>query len=189
MLSMPSFNDDAGTVILLSDKTQIDRFDYSEKMHFKLIKDAEGVSLERSSFSESANDVGNFRSASSTSGFATPGYKNSQFLQPGVDDEFALTSKTFSPDNDGYEDVLQITYKLAQPGMIANLTVYNDQGVLIKKLIKNETLNSEGCFIWDGFNESSQKASTGIYIVYAEFFDVGGRVKKFRKTFALAVKL
>ena len=187
--SMPSYNDDAGTVILLSDKTQIDRFDYSEKMHFKLIKDAEGISLERSSFTKPANEVGNFRSASSTSGFATPGYKNSQFLEPGIDDEFALTSKTFSPDNDGFEDVLQINYKLDQPGMVANLTVYNDQGILIKKLTKNETLNSEGSFIWDGFNETTQKAQTGIYIVYAEFFDAEGRVKKFRKTFALAVKL
>lgn len=189
IVSMPSFNDDAGSVILLSNNTRIDQFDYSEKMHFKLIKDAEGVSLERSSFSKAANEVGNFRSASSTSGFGTPGYKNSQFLEVGSYDEFSLTSKTFSPDNDGFEDVLQINYKLDQPGMIANLAVYNDQGILIKKLIRNQTLDSEGSFIWDGFNETAQKAQTGIYIVYAEFFDTNGIVKKFRKTFALAIKL
>ncbi|MDB5014304.1 MAG: hypothetical protein JWQ25_2506, partial [Daejeonella sp.] len=189
MASMPSFNDDAGTVILLSNKTRIDQFDYSEKMHFKLIKDAEGVSLERSNFIKAANEPGNFRSASSTCGFATPGFKNSQFLAAGNTDDFSLTSKTFSPDNDGFEDVLQINYKLDEPGMVANLTIYNDQGVLIKKLIRNQTLDSEGSFIWDGFNETAQKAQTGIYIVYAEFFDAGGKVKKFRKTFALAVKL
>lgn len=187
--SMPSFNDDAGTVILLTNKTQIDRFDYSNKMHFKLIKDAEGVSLERSSFKNTANEPGNFRSAASTSGFATPGYKNSQFLEMGNDDEFSLASKTLSPDNDGFEDVLQINYKLIQPGMVANLTIYNDQGILIKKLIRSQTLSSEGTFIWDGFNETAQKAQTGIYIVYAEIFDAGGTVKKFRKTFGLAVKL
>ena len=188
--SMPSYNDDAGTVILLSNNAQIDRLDYTEKMHFKLIKEPEGVSLERSSFGKATNESGNFRSAASTVGYASPGYKNSQFIEVNTNnDELALSSKTFSPDNDGFEDVLQINYNFDKPGMVANITIYTDQGVLVKKLVKNQTISTEGSFTWDGFNENDQKAQTGIYIAYAEFFDASGTVKKFKKTFALAVKL
>jgi hypothetical protein len=78
--ALPSFNDDAGVVILVRDSIRIDQFNYTDKMHFALLSNTEGVSLERSLFSVAANTPGNFRSAAAAVGFATPGYKNSQFL-------------------------------------------------------------------------------------------------------------
>lgn len=188
--SLPVFNDNIGSVILLNNKIIIEKFSYTDKMHVQLLKNFEGVSLERSSFERDANAPGNFRSATAAAGFATPGYKNSQY-DPGYtgSEKFTLTSKTFSPDNDGFEDFLQINYKMENPGMVANVKIFNDNGILIKSLLKNSTLNMEGRFTWDGLNEHNTSPGTGIYIIYAEIFDSAGNVIKFRRTFALAVKL
>jgi flagellar hook assembly protein FlgD len=123
-------------------------------------------------------------------GYATPGYKNSQFLEDGVAvEEITIPNQTFSPDNDGFEDVLPILFKFSEPNYAANVTIYNDQGVLIRKLVRNETIGSQGQWIWDGLTDTNQKARTGIYIIYAELFDLNGNVKKYKKTAVLAGNL
>ncbi|WP_423148507.1 lamin tail domain-containing protein [Rubrolithibacter danxiaensis] len=190
MEKMPGFNDDAGTVVLLSENERIDLLIYSEKMHFALIKDPEGVSLERSSYKTPTNEPGNFRSAAATVGFATPGYKNSQFNQLSESkSDVALQSKTFSPDNDGFEDILTINYHFPGQGRIANVTIYTDKGSLVRRLYKNLSLAAEGSLIWDGLNEWNQKAQIGVYVLFMEVFDLNGNVKRYRKNFVLAGKL
>jgi hypothetical protein len=189
--SMPAFNNDKGSVVLISKENRIDQFNYTEKMHLKLIKDPKGVSLERSSFTNATNEPGNFRSAASTVGYATPGYNNSQAMTGDREhnQEVALLSKTFSPDGDGFEDALQLNYHFQDAGMIANATIYNDRGILIKHLAKNATLAINGTLVWDGLNNNDQKASVGVYIVYLEVFNLQGVVKKYRKACVLATKL
>lgn len=189
--SFPSFNDDEGVVILVSRGIRIDQLNYSEKMHFALIKDPEGISLERSSFIRPTNETGNFRSAAASAGYATPGYKNSQYAD-GVkagNEEVALASKTFSPDNDGFEDILSLNYHFPHAGMIANSSVYNDKGVLIRKLARNMTLAETGTITWDGLTETNELCSVGIYVLYMEVFNLDGTVKKYRKNCVLATKL
>lgn len=185
----PAFNDDAGTAILISKGQIIDQLSYSEKMHFQLLKSKEGVSLERSKLNRPNADPGNLRSATSSSGFATPGYKNSQYSDdPVYQENFSLASKTFSPDNDGYEDLLEMNYQFPGPGKVANISIFNVQGVLIRKLLKNFILNKEGSFIWDGYNDYGQPVPGGIYLLHAEFFDTDGYISRFNKAFVLAVK-
>ena len=159
-------------------------------MHFPLIKDDKGISLERSLFDRPANEPGNFRSAAASIGYATPGYKNSQFTDtnfPGQE-EIVLTSTTFSPDNDGFEDALHINYHFREAGMVANVNIYDDKGALIKRLTKNTTLAVEGTLIWDGIAEGGQRAKIGVYIVYFEGFNLNGHTVKFRKPCVLAAK-
>jgi flagellar hook assembly protein FlgD len=188
MSSFPSFNDDNGKAVILNkDDARLDQIDYDKSLHFALIRDLNGVSLERSSFTQPTNAKGNFRSAAANVGYATPSYKNSQFLEESAAvEEITIPNQTFSPDNDGFEDVLPILFKFSQPNYAANVTIYNDQGVLIKKLVRNETIGSQGQWIWDGLTDTNQKARTGIYIVYAELFDLNGNVKKYKKTAVLA---
>ncbi|MFL5730312.1 MAG: lamin tail domain-containing protein, partial [Cytophagaceae bacterium] len=47
LASLPSYNDDEGSVILLFEGKEAQRFDYQDNYHFKLLTDQEGVSLER----------------------------------------------------------------------------------------------------------------------------------------------
>lgn len=188
--TMPSYADDKGKVVILKDTLRLDQLDYNRNMHFALLKDVSGVSLERSSFTQATNATGNFRSATSASGFATPADKNSQFLEDilATEEEISITSPTFSPDNDGFEDILRIQYKFNAPSKVANVTIYSDQGRMIKKLIRNETLNAEGQWIWDGLDETGAKAKTGIYLFYFEILDTNGTVKKFKKSAVVASK-
>ena len=188
--SLPSFNDDAGVVILVRDSIRIDQFNYSDKMHFALLSNTEGVSLERSLFSVAGNTPGNFRSAAAAVGFATPGYQNSQFLE-GVagTNEIQLSSPTLSPDNDGFEDALTILYHWQTPGWVANVRIYTEQGQLVRNLIKNQTLGTEGAWVWDGLNEQAERVPIGIYILKIQVFNASGQVKNYTKTCVVATKL
>ena len=189
MTSMPVFNDDAGTAVIVSGENIIDRLSYTEKMHFPLLKNIEGVSIERSKLNRPSDEGGNLRSATMASGGATPGYKNSQHDdEASIKDDFTLISRTFSPDNDGYEDLLEISYRSSAPGEIATASIYNDHGTLVKKIVKNFTLNTEGVLIWDGLNDVGQMAPRGIYLLHIEIFNLDGRIKRFKKSFALVSK-
>ena len=46
--SMPTYNNDDGSVVIALDSAIIDEFHYDENMHFDLLQELEGVSLERS---------------------------------------------------------------------------------------------------------------------------------------------
>lgn len=81
LASMPTYPDDKGEVILLNDGGEIiDELNYDEKWHFTLISEKEGISLERISAGGATNDPFNWHSASTSSGYGTPGYRNSQVL-------------------------------------------------------------------------------------------------------------
>lgn len=189
MQTFPSFNNDSGTAVLISNNIQIDILSYNEKMHFPLLRNVEGISLERRNLNKPANEAGNLRSATSASGGASPGYQNSQYTEQLKQTEsFELVSRTFSPDNDGFEDFIEMNYQFNESGKIANVSVFNDKGQLVKRILKNYILNANGSFQWDGFNENSQLAQGGIYILHAEIFTPEGETKIFRKSFALVTR-
>lgn len=189
--SMPQFGNSDGTVVI-ADKSYniIDRFSYEEDMHFPLLNNTEGVSLERINPGKPASDCSNWHSASETVGFATPAFQNSQLMKAEkYEDKITIDPEIFSPDNDGYRDVLSIAYNFGQPGFTANVTIYDSQGRLIRHLIQNELLGTSGSFNWDGITNDREKAPIGIYIIYFEVFDVDGRMEKFKKTAVLGGKM
>lgn len=190
MISFPQLKNSNGTIVLQDGETEIDRFSYHENMHDKLITNKKGVSLERISFTAPTNEPGNFKSAAATVGYATPGYKNSQFKE--IDDQgtqISLKSKTFSPDHDGFEDVLEIDYAFPEEeGMMATIDVYNDNGLLIRRLIRNHRLSSSGTLYWDGLMDNNQLAPIGIYILAIEVYNSRGFRKIRRESCVLASK-
>ncbi|HYG53270.1 MAG TPA: lamin tail domain-containing protein, partial [Flavobacteriales bacterium] len=188
--SLPSYDNDSGTVILISsNNVMIDRFSYTEDMQFPLLNSVEGVSLERMDFNRATNDAGNWHSAAEQVGFATPGYQNSQFSpNPEGDDELSLSTEIFSPDNDGYQDVINFNYEFTETGYVGNATLYDAKGREIRKLVRNELLSNKGTFTWNGITDKNEKAQVGIYVVYFEYFNLAGTVKKIKKSFVLAAK-
>ncbi|MCZ4245597.1 lamin tail domain-containing protein [Pedobacter punctiformis] len=186
--SMPVYNNDKGTVVLLNNHLIVDQFDYNAKMHNALLRDANGVSLERVSFVKGANEFGNFKSAAASVGFATPGYKNSQELN-GEEAYVKLLSKTFSPDHDGFEDQLQLDYQLTENASLATINIFTDKGILVKRLLKNQTVGTKGSLFWDGLNENGQLSGVGIYVVAFDVFDLNGNTHRYKNTCMLAAKL
>ena len=169
----------------------IDSFNYSEDFHFNLLARRDGVSLERISFTAPTNDPGNWHSAASTAGFATPGYENSQFLErPDLLGEMIrIPNPRLSPDGDGFEDALLIQYETAQPGYVLNLRIFDARGRLVSHLVRNELLANAGTFKWDGFTNEFTKARIGIYVLWFELFDVSGKVEERKETVVVAGKL
>ena len=186
--ALPSYNNDKGSVVLLSDNLQLDRFDYAEKMHVALLQDPNGVSLERISFTRGANEPGNFTSAAASAGFGTPTYKNSQEAN-GEERFVKLLSKTFSPDGDNFEDVLVLDYQVAENSTFATVAVYSDKGRLVKSLLRNQSIGTKGMLSWDGFTDNGQAAPIGIYVVLFDVFDLNGNTHRFKNTCVLAGKL
>lgn len=189
--SLPAFNNTSGNILLISNKNEIsDRFDYNENMHFPLLNSKKGVSLERLDFYRPTDDATNWQSAAESAGFATPGYKNSQYLESDFSGgEVTIDPSIFSPDNDGWQDILNINYKFDQAGYVGNITIYNSNGRLVKQLMKSELLGSSGTISWNGINENNERATIGIYIIYFEVFDLNGKVLKYKKSCVLAAKL
>ncbi|WAC39145.1 hypothetical protein [Pedobacter sp. SL55] len=187
--SMPAFNNESGTVKLWKDDTTIDELSYTEKMHHALLKEVKGVSLERVSFSKSGNEPGNLQSAAASVGFATPTYQNSQNEDTSVKNSMTLASKTFSPDNDGFEDLLEINYQFKENGNLATINIYTDKGVLVRRLARNVTMSTQGTINWDGLNDGGQLCKVGLYVIKTDLFNLAGNTTHFKQTCVLASKL
>lgn len=178
LITMP---DDKGDIVLLSENKWIDYFHYEESYHFQALTSKEGISLERISPEAATNNPSNWYSASSSAGYATPTYKNSQFSEiHTADSAFLAEPKIFSPDGDGFNDILKITYKFNNTGNFGSIKIYDLSGRLVKDLVNNDLFGNEGFYIWDGMNENGTLCLSGVYIIYAEVINIHGKVKKYK---------
>ena len=185
---LPAFNNDQGNVTLINNSgIVLDSFDYNEDQHFQLIDDTEGVSLERVSFKVEAGDERNWQSAAESVRFATPGYENSNtVIISGAEQNFELVKEIFSPNQDGDDDQMILTYNLDKSGYLANITVYDAAGFKIKNLSSNELLGNQGIITWDGTTEENQISDIGIYIIIGNVFHSDGETLNFKLTTVLA---
>jgi Lamin Tail Domain/CHU_C Type IX secretion signal domain len=189
--SMPSFSDDEGDVIALNFQGNVvDEVKYKDDWHFKLIDNDEGVALERIDPAAPSQDANNWHSSASTAGYGTPTYKNSQYkLVQSINATIELIPKVFSPDNDGRDDIATIQYQIAEPGYVANITIFDAAGRPVRNLVRNGTLGLTGYWNWDGLNDKGNKLPVGTYIVFTEIFNLQGKKEKFKNTVVLARKL
>jgi len=189
--SPPSFPDDEGTVVALNFQGNVvDEVNYKDDWHFKLLDNAEGVSLEKVDPNISSQDPTNWHSAASTAGYATPTYKNSQYkLVNSIDATIEVTPKVFSPDNDGRDDIATVQYKITEPGYVANITIFDAAGRPVKNLVRNNTLGLTGYWNWDGLDDKGLKLPVGNYIIFTEIFNLQGKKERFKNVVVLARKL
>lgn len=191
MDNLPAMNVD-GDIVVLADTGfhVIDKLVYHDTWHFPLLNNTKGVSLERIRFDSPTQDPTNWHSASSTAGYATPGYKNSEYSEGGDNGEVTVTPQVFSPDADAVDDVVNISFHFDQPGYTANVRIYDDRGRLVRNLVHNELLGTDaGTFSWDGVSDAREKARVGMYVIYFEAFALDGKVKKYKRTCVLAARL
>ena len=188
--STPSYNDDKGDVVILNEQGKIvDELIYNEKWHFKLIDNTEGVALERIDYSAGTQHEENWHSASTSIGYGTPTYKNSQYRMD-LQEQAGLTivPDIVSPDNDGMDDFVTIGYHFSTPGYVANITIFDANGRPVRYLQRNALCGIKGNFRWDGLGEKFQKLPVGIYIIYTDIFNLNGKKKQFKNVIVLARK-
>ncbi len=188
---MPSYNNGEGVVVLQDPLgATLDRFAYNDDLHFVLLNSTDGVSLERVSPARPTEDNTNWHSAAEPVGYATPGYENSQYSPTStIAGEMTIERAIFSPDNDGFEDVLTITYKFEAAGFTGTMKIFDVAGREMKTLINNQLLGTVGSVSWDGIRTEGDLARMGPYIVMLEAFDLDGNMERFRETVVLAHKL
>ena len=179
--------DDYGHISLADEtKTIIDGLDYNKSMHFQLLTDFEGVSLERISYDISSAEISNWTSAAATSGFATPGLINSHSLLVNKSEDWLTISPTlFSPDEDGVDDLVSFTIQASSRNQQATLIVFDTYGKLITTLVNNSPIGTTQTWFWDGMDKDGKKSAIGIYIVYAELFGLDGKKHVKKKTVTL----
>jgi len=184
---LPAFNDDQGFVVLVNDEGMaIDSMQYSDSMHAPFIRDDEGISLERISPDGPGNEASNWRSASSTNGFATPGYVNSNVRQDVLIDDGSVTVEPELIQRQVFAlDFAQIKYRFDRGGFIANIKIFDFQGRTVREIAENQLLGTQGFFRWDGDLDNGAMASMGYYMVWFEIFDAEGQVRIFRKRVAI----
>ena len=186
---LPAMNIDAGEIGILYNGKPADRFRYSEEDHFALLQDVKGVSLERISDQRPAGDKSNWHSAAETAGFATPGYRNSQYVAFDANQsEVTAVPEIFSPDNDGHEDVVTFMVTVPGAGYIGNILIYHSGGRPVRELASHQLAGTESSYSWDGTTDDGTKAPAGIYVAVLEFFSLQGDVKRYKVPVVLAVK-
>ncbi len=177
--ALPSLNNDAGNIVLLwPNGIVIDEFHYTEKMHDILLDGVDGISLERINPNSTL-----WHSAAQDVGWATPGLPNSQYLQSvASSNDFHLQDKVLTPNQDGQKDFTLIHYQLDKTGYKANINIYEASGALVKILISDYFLSTQGEFQWNGTDDNGNLLPAGMYILYAEYFHEDGTVKHWKES-------
>lgn len=168
--ALPYFYNDSGTCIVFNDHQVIDALQYAATWHFPLLKDTEGVSLERLDASKPTQDAQNWFSAAALAGGATPGSSNSQNSEANTQGEISLSFPELSPDADGYHDQLEINYQMKEPGLFAQVEIYTPEGLLVQKILTNESIGTTGFLHWNGTTCFNMLAPSGIYVLWFRAF-------------------
>ena len=189
--NLPTLEADQGNITLQYNGVSLDSFNYSNKLHSPLLDQERGVSLERLNFDLPTNAAGNWHSAAISAGSATPGYTNSQIFRPSessAEAVFRIEDSKFSPDGDGFQDILLLPYQTNAPGYLANISIFDINGRPVKRLARNESLSAEGILKWDGTTDELLKARIGVYVVWVELFEPQGNKSQQKLTCVLAGK-
>ena len=175
--SLPDFAISKGIIHLTDRSLQpIDRFSYTEEMHYPKLLTTKGVSLERLYPDMPTQDENNWRSAAESAGFGTPGYENSQAGNALENNEFEITPEVFSPDNDGYEDYTEVLCAFTEEENRVSIVIFNNRGQPVKHLANNVLCGTSARFRWDGLDDRNQSAPAGMYVVQIEGWNL--RTKK-----------
>ena len=187
MNKMPGLNDDEGCVLLFdANGTIIDHVKYNEHQHMELLDNVAGVALERMNPDLPSDNTNNWHSASKTSGYGTPGYKNSQSFDASDNDQiFSVEPKVFSPDNDGRDDVLHIQYRFDIPETMISIRVFDLKGRCIAIPGAAILCGKEGTIFWDGMLSDHTRILPGMYIIHMEGIQKNGKKIISKKVFSV----
>lgn len=184
--SLPLYAISGGVVHLTNRALQtIDKFAYTEDMHYAQLLTTEGVSLERVRIDGTTQDANNWRSAAASAGFGTPGYLNSQTGEDLETDKITAIPEVFSPDNDGYQDYTEFVFTFTEPENRLTITLFNEYGFPVKHLVNNDLCGNRAVYRWDGLDDHNARLPPGFYIARFKWWNMNGKVYSRKKAVAI----
>ncbi|MEO1022770.1 MAG: lamin tail domain-containing protein [Bacteroidota bacterium] len=167
----------------------IDSVFFNENWHNPNLLSSDGVALERIDPLGQSNESSNWGSSTDVSG-GTPAAANSIFQEPGTPpsgEGITFSTNPFSPDGDGFEDNLIISYRLDDPDYLVRVRIFDRYGREVRELADGFAAGFEGTLTWDGLTDHGTRNRVGIYIVLFEAFNssTGGK-RNFKETVVLA---
>ena len=97
---------------------------------------------------------------------STPGMENSlAFDSLPIDGSVTLSPNPFSPNNDGLDDLLNLSYSLPFENSTLRVEVFDMAGRTIAQPFYNLNVGQNGVLFWDGLRTSGEIARMGIYLI------------------------
>ena len=168
----------------------MDSLTYWESWHNPNVRDTRGRSLERIDPFAVSNADWNWGTSGGVTG-GTPGRENS-LLTDSTDHSGShgveLAPQVFSPDGDGRDDLLAISYYLPESDYLLRVRVYDEGGRLIRTVTEDLAAGNRGIVYWNGFDEYGLRGRAGLYVIHTEAYDrAGGRTRSYKNAAAIAV--
>jgi len=150
----------------------------------------ENRSTEKFQTNYESNSMRNWGIAVNESG-STPGKTNSlAFDSLPIDGSVTLSPNPFSPDNDGIDDLLKLSFSLPFDNSTLRVEVFDMAGRTIAQPYYNLNVGQNGVLYWGGLRMSGKIARIGIYIIKTTAKDhVSGKEWEDLQTVVLAKKL
>jgi gliding motility-associated-like protein len=173
---LPTMSNDKGNIKLI-DRTgkTLDSLVYEDDFHSPIISNKDGIALEKTQPDAPSNKRQYWTSATSSSGYGTPGMPNSQLSLILINAKryFTLLTKVFTPNNDGDNDLLKIKCVLPEPGFWITMHIFNENGFPVANPFSNYSLGQNDLIQWDG-NVDGNTIPAGNYVIKIEAFNQSG---------------
>ncbi|MFH0778462.1 MAG: lamin tail domain-containing protein [Candidatus Eisenbacteria bacterium] len=143
-------------------------------------------SIERVSPDVGSRQASNWSSSAAASG-STPCAANSisEAARGANDFEIGLSSRVISPDGDGIDDRVVLSFVLPSPGARANFTVFDVEGRVVKRLLDQRKVGTVTQVTWDGRDESDRPVPVSTYIIHLGVTCPDGRMRDSKSTVAV----
>ena len=165
---LPGLNNSSETIYIL-DHTEsvIDSLQYNE--NWSLMNSR---SVEKYRITDTSNEPNNWGISVGEAG-KTPGFQNSLFFSDlPSKGRVTISPDPFSPDGDGIDDELTITYSLPYLGAAIRWEIIDMAGRVIAKPYYNYQVGQNGKLKWNGKRDNGKSARIGIYVMKISFQDV-----------------
>jgi hypothetical protein len=125
----------------------------------------DNVSLERIDPGNAGFELSNWYRSTAALG-STPGEPNSVLGGFDTESAFSLDRKIISPDGDGIDDLIAISYRLPRESVVT-LRVFDLVGRVVRTIFDGAYLVS-GEYVFDGMDDNNAPLDIGMYIMLAE---------------------
>ncbi|MCA1747850.1 MAG: hypothetical protein LC655_09150, partial [Bacteroidales bacterium] len=85
----------------------------------------------------------------------------------------------FSPDNDGYEDILEIRLEVGGEHRLLDIFITDLNGIRVREIVFRGITGNGDIYSWDGLDDSGNIVLPGIYIVHLGI--AGDRGRRFKR--------